>query len=298
MSARISRWCLRRKIRGSTGLTSRLAHRIRSLQHLPLEVPGLGAVYIDLRRSNAHLLLANSPYDGPWRELDEIEVMRQVVGANEIVFDIGANIGLHSMLLSRLVGSSGHVYAFEPNFELIPALDRTVAELGNVTLYPVALSNKVGTSTLFVPPDDSVASLADWTVNSPSYANDGSARGVSCVQQTLDGLLEAGLIPQPHFIKCDVEGGELRVFEGARKILDSVDAPVVLFEVNECASRSFNLAASAAKDFLNQLERPGYSFMKIEATGKLPRGDEIEPEFSNMLAVPRSKVSCYSELLQ
>lgn len=298
LSAKISRWGLQRKIRGSTRLTISLAHRLKSLQQVPLEVPGFGAFYVDLRLTNAHLLLAESPFDGLWRQLDEIAVLRQLVSAGEIAFDIGANIGLHSILLSRLVGPFGHVYAFEPNSELIPALSRTVAELGNVTLHPVALSNQRRTSALFVPPDDSVASLSDWTVNSHLYAADGPAHVVSCVEQTLDSLVETGLIPQPNFIKCDVEGGELWVFEGARKILDRIDAPIVLFEVNECASRGFNLAAPAAKDFLERLEQPHYSFLNVGSEGKLTRIDELQFPFCNVLAVPRSRIPHYPDLLQ
>src|SRR6185369_3924685 len=125
--------------------------------------------------------------------------------AGDVVFDIGANIGLHSILLSKLVGPSGRVCAFEPNSELFPALSCTIAQLGNATLYPFALSNTTNESLLFVPPDDSVASLVDWTVNAPSFADDGPAHAVTCIERPLDSLVSENMLPEAHFIKCDVE---------------------------------------------------------------------------------------------
>jgi FkbM family methyltransferase len=287
--ARSVRLFARSRLRGSTRLTYVLAKRFGSLQHVPLDIPGWVPVYVDLRLSNAHFMLMESPYKGLWRELDEVEIMHRFVRAGDVAFDIGANVGLHSIVLSRLVGPSGKLCAFEPNAELLHALKFTIEQLGNATLYSVALSNKDAESQLFIPPDDTVASLADWTIASPNYNQDGPSHVITCRERRLDDLIQAGQLPQPDFIKCDVEGAELRVFEGGIRTLSRVDAPIIMFEANECASRGFNVGVSAAKDFLASLKEPHYRFYEILKGGKLLAMQDVNQTFSNILAIPESK---------
>lgn len=284
------RWCLQNRVRGSSWLTNFLSYRVDELQHVPLDIPGWAPVYVDLRIPNAHLMLVESPYSGLWRELDEVEIMSRFVGAGDIVFDIGANFGLHSIVLSRLVGSSGRVCAFEPNSELLPVLKHTIGQLGNATLHGFALSDKEAESVLFVPADDSTASLADWTVESPVFSQDGPSHTVRCREYRIDDLIEAGTLPNPDFIKCDVEGAELLVFQGAQRTLNQINAPIILFEANECASRAFNLTDSAAKDFLTALDEPSYRFFEVQKGGTLTKLNKISSGLINILAVPESKL--------
>ena len=193
--------------------------------------------------------------------------MQRFVRKGDVAFDIGANIGLHSILLSGQVGPEGKLCVFEPNVELLSALRHTVRKLDNATLYAFALSNKNGSSTLFVPSDHTTASLADWTGSSPVFKDDGPSHVVTCDERRIDDLIEEHILPPPDFIKCDVEGAELLVFEGARQTLNRVDAPIILFEANECASSAFNLDVAAAKDFLAGLDAPALLlFRNYEAT--------------------------------
>lgn len=292
---KLLRLYLRSRARGSTRLTFLLARKLKSLQHLPLEIPGWASVYVDLRIPNAHHMLIESPYQGLWRELDEVAVISRFVRPGDVVFDIGANIGLHSIVLSRLVGSRGRVFAFEPNSELIPALTCTLRQLENATLHKVALSNKSAESSLFVPPDDSMASLADWTTASLKFSQDGPSHVVTCIERRMDDLTEDGSVPQPDFIKCDVEGAEAQVFGGGWKTLNRVDAPLILFEVNDCASRAFNCDLWAARDFLAGLTEARYHFFQVLAGGKLEALGDVETKFTNILAIPESKLPSLSE---
>jgi FkbM family methyltransferase len=292
--ARFIRFYLRSGLRGASWLTYGLARRFKSLQQVPIDLPGWTPVYIDLRMGNSHLLLIDAPYTGLWRELDEVSVMQRFVRRGETVFDIGANIGLHSILLSHLVGAEGRLHAFEPNAELVPALERTLSGLGNATLHTIALSDKDDESTLFVPPDDSMASLKDWTADN-ALGGEGEPRLVRCQQRRMDDLVGDGVLPQPDFIKCDVEGAELLVFQGGEKTLERAEAPLILFEVNKFASRGFGYDVSGAKDFLASLKSPRYEFFKVGAGGELTRLEEAN-SFMNVLAVPESKIERWPEL--
>ncbi len=85
--------------------------------------------------------------------------MSRVVMNGDVAFDIGANIGLHTVLLSQLVGQSGKVCVFEPNLELLPTLGRTVGGLGNATFFGCALSDKAAES------DFSFQKMIQWQVS-------------------------------------------------------------------------------------------------------------------------------------
>jgi FkbM family methyltransferase len=285
---------LRSGLRGASRLTYLLARNFKSLQQVPIELPGWKPVYIDLRMGNSHLLLMDAPYAGLWREMNEVSVMQRFVRSGDVVFDIGANIGLHSILLSHLVGERGSLHAFEPNTELVPALTRTLSDLGNATLHTIALSDKDDESTLFVPPDDSMASLKDWTADN-ALGGEGEPRLVTCQQRRMDDLVREGILPQPDFIKCDVEGAELLVFQGGQETLEREDAPLILFEVNKDASQGFGYGVSSAKDFLAELKSPRYEFFKVQAGGELTRL-EAANSFMNVLAVPESKIQWWPEL--
>jgi hypothetical protein len=121
---------------------------------------------------------------------------------------------------------------------------------------------------------------------------------VTCHERRTDNLIAEQELPLPDFIKCDVEGAELLVFEGARQTLNRVDAPIILFEANECASRAFNFEISAAKDFLANLEAPHYCFFEVQADGKLKQLQTVNSSFLNIVAIPASKVSCWPELAE
>jgi FkbM family methyltransferase len=288
------RLALRSGLRGTSRMTYMLSRRFRSLQQVPIDLPGWTPVYIDMRMGNSHGLLKDAPYSGFWRELDEVSVITRFVRNGDVAFDIGVNIGLHSILLSRLIGPQGRLHGFEPNTELVAALSRTFFDLDNATLHTIALSDKDEESTLFVPIDDSMASLHDWTAGT-AYRQDGEPRVVACRQRRMDDLIRDGILPPPDFIKCDVEGAELLVFQGGQTTLERVEAPVILFEINKDASDGFGYGASGAKDFLAGLTAPRYHFFEVQKGGTLRRFGELT-NFMNVLAVPQVKLERWPEL--
>ena len=277
---------LRTEWRGRTRLTTLLATYLPSLQTVPIPV-GPRTLYVDLRDVMAHDLLRNAPYGEELWEADEQAVMHRVVKSGEVAFDIGAHFGEHTVLLSELVGPGGRVCAFEANPERIPALERTIRALSNASVYPYALSDRAGTSTLFVPDLHSCASLSDWT-----EGKTGPTRQVTCEQRRLDDLIAEQKLPRPDFLKCDVEGAELLVFRGAVDVLNRPDAPIILFERNRKATRAFGFTVSAPAEFLVQLSRPEYALYQIEARATLApiTPDAPYDKVSNLLAVPRARI--------
>jgi FkbM family methyltransferase len=268
---------------------------MKSLQSVPIHIDDWPAIYVDLRLLNSHYWLIGTPFAHSPIELDEQIVMRRFVTEGDTVFDIGANLGVHTALLAQLAGPRGRVIAFEPNPELLPTMARTIEGLRNATLFPWALSDEDTEATFFVPKDRAMGSLSDWTsLESMAVLRErlalGKAHTITVQQQRVDDLVSKGILPVPDFIKCDVEGAELKVFRGARETLDRVDAPVILFEAGPESAAGFGLTMSDAADFLLALPRPGYELFEVGGGGTLRRirPADLTQHNQNVLAVPRS----------
>ncbi|MGQ0543111.1 MAG: FkbM family methyltransferase [Blastocatellia bacterium] len=265
-------------IRGSTRLSDFLSRRIKSLQSVPIEIEG-GTLFADLRISTARGILAN-----PKCQSGEDIVMRKFIRKGDIVFDIGAHLGFYTLLLSKLAGDHGRVYTFEPNRELLPSLRRTVGPISNVELLEIALSDSEGEMNLYVPEDASMASLSDWTNGIA-----GEVHIVGCVMKRMDDLIENGTVPIPNFIKCDVEGAELSVFQGGMITLDRADAPVLLFELNAKAAKAFGWETQRYFELLESLQHPGYKFFEVTSNG-ISDLRSLSAEYANVVAVPEYRL--------
>ena len=143
---------------------------------------------------------------------------------NKTVVDIGGNKGIYSYWMSQMVGEKGAVVVFEPQPELGEFLEslRYSFQLNNLTIVDKALSSSPGQKQLFrYFVGDGGASLIDRP--------DGRKPSVEVEVITLDDYFSPWQGPEIGFIKCDVEGHELEVFEGGKnKLLE--DKPLLLFE--------------------------------------------------------------------
>lgn len=190
----------------------------------------------------------------------EIALTRALVGPGDLVADAGANKGAYVYWLRGSVGETGKVLAFEPQPALAAYLRRAceVFRWSNVHVSEVALSNRVGTSVLHVPgfgvtPGASLeASVLDQTPG---------AR-IACRVNALDRELD-GLGPL-RFLKVDVEGHELAVFQGAERALRR-DRPHLLFE---CEER--HLTKHTMADVFSFLESLGYEGYLLRDQTLLP----------------------------
>src|SRR4029077_19152386 len=84
----------------------------------------------------------------------EQELFQRVVHPGDLVVEVGANIGAHTVELARLVGSDGEVHAFEPQRIVFQTLCANVAlnQLTNVRTLQAAVGAQCG--TLLVPAID------------------------------------------------------------------------------------------------------------------------------------------------
>ncbi len=137
------------------------------------------------------------------------------------VIDVGANKGIYSFWLARAVGPSGKVLAFEPQPEMISYIQRRQQcfSLGNVATIETALSDSRGSAEL------TRQRVGDGSASLCEARNRPGNELVTVPVSVLDDFALSDL----RFIKCDVEGHELSVFAGARRLIEQF-RPVVQFE--------------------------------------------------------------------
>jgi FkbM family methyltransferase len=126
-----------------------------------------------------------------------------------VLFDVGAAVGYYTLLAARLVGPEGHVVAFEPDAKNAGFLRKHIAinRLSNVEVQYSAVGNRTGH-----------ASFAPGSGTGTGHLSESGTTSVPICK--LDEFVRSG--PLPTHLKIDVEGAELEVLEGARKILTTV----------------------------------------------------------------------------
>lgn len=169
------------------------------------------------------------------------------------VFDLGANIGLFTVLFSKLVGDSGHVYAFEPDPYLFNILKDNVElnKLQNVSVFPLAVSNKSGIAKF------SLNSAQDGDNRLESTAMTENTINVETI--TLDEFCDKNNL-RVDYIKMDVQGSEPKVFEGMKKLLSSNPKLKIITEFYPSAIIDLG---SSPERFIDSLEQSGFIIKEI-----------------------------------
>jgi FkbM family methyltransferase len=152
-------------------------------------------------------------------ETDQYNWVRERLAPGDEVYDVGANVGFFTNMMSRRVGALGKVRAFEPNPPVFEDLRRIVIlnQLTNVDLYPVAVSDSEGGAVFNqILSGDVTREASGLAVGGHNQTILPSA--ISVATTTLD-LVQAATPTPPSLIKIDVEGAEFHVLRGMRRVL-------------------------------------------------------------------------------
>ena len=174
-----------------------------------------------------------------WLEPETFAWMEEGVRDGEVVWDIGANLGLYSLWCAKRFPTA-QIYAFEPNALTYPILVRHVIANGvtdQVRALPVALGpGPVGISAFrlntLVP--GMAANQLAVSAAPPMWHRREAAR-YSVLAASADELVERFGVAPPNHIKLDVDGIEPLILAGARTVLSRVQS--VLVEVEDCHVR-------------------------------------------------------------
>jgi FkbM family methyltransferase len=156
--------------------------------------------------------LVSSLVEGAPYEPGSSRILASCLRPGDVCVDIGANVGLHTLVAARAVGARGRVLAFEAHPQTAALLSRTVWMNGfadTVTVYPYAISDVEGSVQMHLGPTSGHHSLLPLGVGG---GRGGDALCVNVDARRLDDVLPAGTTPA--FVKVDVEGVELNVLKG------------------------------------------------------------------------------------
>jgi FkbM family methyltransferase len=179
----------------------------------------LRELFGDTVEAQGHLLYVE-PHDravgarlrrrGVWAAA-ETELCKRELRPGMRVLDVGANIGYFTLLFARLVGPTGHVYAFEPEPRNFDLLQRNVARnrYANVTAVPKAVSRASGRQQLYKSPDN----LGDHRLAHGPADRDSIDVTVVALDEFFAGDRRVD------FIKLDIQGAEYGALQGARALL-------------------------------------------------------------------------------
>lgn len=191
---------------------------------------------------------------GTWEPyLMEVIVERLPPGGTFI--DVGAHIGIHSVLAALRVGPLGRVLAIEASPVTFPVLAQNLASSGcpGATAVHRGAWDLPATLTFCHVPKNPAHSHFSITGNPR-----GQRFPVAC--EPLDNLVEQAGLNRLDLIKVDVEGSEIRVLEGARKTLRTYRPPIII-EVNPGTLRD-NLGTSS-QDLYQCLRDLGYNLTAL-----------------------------------
>lgn len=171
------------------------------------------------------------------KEEGTIRWIRQNVQPGDVFYDIGANIGLYTILAGARVGSQGMVYAFEPHVANVQSLLHNIAanELGGqVKVLSCALHEQEGFfdfNYFAATAGTSMSQLADVRDSNDRPFQPAFAEYKYAV--TLDKLVERSAVRGANHIKIDVDGNEMLILRGMRGLLTGEHRPRTLqVEIN------------------------------------------------------------------
>lgn len=200
----------------------------------------------------------------------------EFVSKGDIVWDVGANIGLFAFSAASRAGSAGYVIAIEADIWLAELLRKSAAHQSNgnapVEILPVAVSDSLGMAKFNIA---SRGRCANHLAESCGSTQTGGVRNsVMVASVTLDSLLER--LPAPQILKIDVEGAEHKVLQGGSKLLSTI-RPTILCEVS----------SENKKDVGVLLRSYGYSFFDLDAIQPILRPLAL-PTFNILASVSPS----------
>lgn len=225
---------------------------------------GASVMQVDLRdKGLTRSLFFEGEYEPVFQRLAE-----RIVSGGTTCVDVGANIGVHTLHLSRLVGTSGRVFAFEPDLRNYRLLKRNISlnRAFNVTAIKAAAGEVAGRGWLH----RSNKNLGDHRLR-PGHGGEGEVEVV-----VLDDRLVDVPPGEVTFIKIDVQGYETLVLRGLRRtVLRNPDA-VLLLELSPALLQASGSSADALLQATAELGLNGWEVGAARAGAIMSAEEYIE----------------------
>jgi FkbM family methyltransferase len=165
----------------------------------------------------------------------------------DIIFDIGAYNGNFSIILSRLVGKEGMVYAFEPQKEMYVYINNRIKKYSIKNIVPInrgVFSHKTRIAVQKETPNEG------FSIENRDTEGEENSEIIDLID--IDSFVKENWIKNINFLKMDIEGAEIEALEGARESLKIFSPQLVV------ASYHLRDGEKTSKWVENFLEEQGY----------------------------------------
>jgi FkbM family methyltransferase len=250
-------------------------------------------VFTGLKKKDVIRALGSNWQSESWDYEPEVrKIIEKFCHLGMVVFDVGANIGLHTLMMSKMVGFQGKVYAFEPNPQTASLLKETcrVNRLSNVEIIEAAISDKdKKANLLYVFPSDADACLE---TDGAYYFGEHRPllRSVPVEALSLDSFVKQRKISRTDFIKIDVQGAERNVISGMHEVTSNL-RPVFICEFVGEESVAFGKDFFKARDYYTRELKSNFFGFKVKEARALDKISDGPDFWVDMLAVPLEKMS-------
>ncbi len=210
---------------------------------------------------------------------ERVELATRQIDPQRDVLDIGANIGLYTIVFSKVISSGHKVFSVEPTPRALELLHRNIKRNGcaeSVIVFEGVATDAKGSCRLNVIPGmeqySSLGELVHSSIQGKLY------QSIEVRGDTIDNMVaQFGLVPG--FIKVDTEGAEYLVFRGAMYTLEK-HKPVIWFELSDLLLSSLG---HTSRMVIGLLEEIGYEIR--DALN--PTAPITDPFDGEILAIPR-----------
>lgn len=162
---------------------------------------------------------------------DLFRVVRKYVSSNDVVWDIGSNLGILTFCSAIKVGKSGHVFSLEADPRYADIQSRTLRSFtdkaGKISILCAAVADRPGILDLVIPKKGHARNHLSVVAGNSAGEADMTKQVLTL---TLDWLLEYWR--PPNFVKIDVEGAELLAVNGGQKLFSEI-RPVCYIECSQ-----------------------------------------------------------------
>ena len=189
--------------------------------------------------------------------VEEAHLLRKLTEKGMQVVDIGANIGLYTLLFAQLAGNAGRVFAFEPEPNLFSALCDNCATNAVLNVVPFQLA--AGDSNGRANFQRSIFNSGDNRLGETKS----DVKPIEVEVARLDDLLP---VRRVQFIKLDVQGHELAALAGMQEVIASSPDVQVFFEFCPGGLRAANTPPESLLNFFRER-----GFKLYETKGGVPR---------------------------
>lgn len=199
-----------------------------------------------------------------------------------VCLDVGSNIGYYALMESNKVGKTGRVIAIEPSPKNYEYLKRNIglSKFNNVELYNFAAGEKDGEVKFFIHKKSNHCSVIKEGQKIPE-----SGKVINVSMRSMDSFVEEKQLDRVDFVRMDVEGFEVKIFEGMWNVIKKFQ-PIIQMEFHYVP-----ITYEEKKLFFKKIKSLGYEIIHF-----IPR-DLDRPITGKMSYLKNYDIDCVMEML-